>query len=123
MKTMLAIEEAAQCVIAILALYFQPLELPGWAWGLLFFAPDIAMLGYLAGPRTGARTYNLAHHKGIALSILALGWLLTAPVVVVAGLLLFAHSSFDRMLGYGLKYPRGFGFTHLGRIGNATGQA
>lgn len=24
---------------------------------------------------------------------------------------------FDRMLGFGLKYPQGFGYTHLGRIG------
>jgi hypothetical protein len=24
---------------------------------------------------------------------------------------------FDRLLGYGLKYPLGFGYTHLGRVG------
>ena len=28
-------------------------------------------------------------------------------------------SGADRMLGYGLKYERGFGFTHLGYIGGA----
>jgi len=30
-----------------------------------------------------------------------------------------AHIGFDRALGYGLKYSKGFGYTHLGRIGNA----
>jgi hypothetical protein len=28
-----------------------------------------------------------------------------------------AHIGMDRALGYGLKYQKGFGFTHLGRIG------
>jgi hypothetical protein len=28
-----------------------------------------------------------------------------------------AHIGLDRMLGYGLKYAAGFGYTHLGRIG------
>ena len=31
-----------------------------------------------------------------------------------------AHIGFDRLLGYGLKYGAGFGFTHLGRIGRKT---
>jgi hypothetical protein len=30
---------------------------------------------------------------------------------------LFCHSSLDRVLGYGLKYPDAFQNTHLGRIG------
>jgi hypothetical protein len=33
------------------------------------------------------------------------------------GIVLFGHSSLDRMLGFGLKYKEGFGFTHLGKIG------
>jgi hypothetical protein len=28
-----------------------------------------------------------------------------------------AHIGFDRLLGYGLKYPTGFGNTHLGKLG------
>lgn len=36
----------------------------------------------------------------------------------LAGIILFAHAAFDRILGYGLKYERGFKFTHLGEIGN-----
>jgi hypothetical protein len=33
------------------------------------------------------------------------------------GVILFSHSSLDRMLGYGLKFEKGFKFTHLGEIG------
>ena len=35
----------------------------------------------------------------------------------VMALIWAAHIGFDRMLGYGLKYPTGFGDTHLGAIG------
>ena len=31
--------------------------------------------------------------------------------------ILFGHSSFDRVLGYGLKHEDAFQNTHLGRIG------
>ena len=87
-----------------------------WFW-LLFFSPDAGMLGYLVNTKTGALTYNLLHHKGIALLIFLLGISMTSMPLEFAGILLFAHASFDRMLGYGLKYPDNFKHTHLGRIG------
>jgi Domain of unknown function (DUF4260) len=34
-----------------------------------------------------------------------------------AGLIILGHSSFDRILGYGLKYSDAFQHTHLGMIG------
>lgn len=46
-----------------------------------------------------------------------IGFTLPFPVLQCAGLIWCAHIGFDRALGYGLKYPEGFGFTHLGRIG------
>jgi hypothetical protein len=36
---------------------------------------------------------------------------------MLAGIILFAHSSMDRLFGYGLKYFTGFSDTHLGKIG------
>lgn len=117
MKTALALEQLPQFALALAGLYCQPLELPWWLWTLLFFAPDLGMLGYLAGPRVGAIAYNLFHHKGLAIGVLAIGWFAAMPAAVVAGLLLYAHSSFDRILGYGLKYADSFQRTHLGRIG------
>lgn len=122
MKKILALEEAAQCAIALSVLYFQPVSLQAWLWVLLFFLPDLSMLGYLAGSRAGAFLYNLAHHKGLAIAVITVGWLLKAPLMSVAGYLLYAHSSFDRMMGYGLKYEQGFAWTHLGRIGKEKKQ-
>ena len=32
-----------------------------WVYAILFLAPDLSFLGYLAGPRLGAIVYNTAH--------------------------------------------------------------
>ena len=108
------IEEAALTAIAIYFLSRHNLGLPVWAWALLFFSPDVSALGYLISPRFGAFTYNLFHHRTIALVIFVLGSLINQPVLTTIGILLFAHSSFDRLLGYGLKYPDNFKHTSLG---------
>lgn len=39
-------------------------------------------------------------------------------IALFTGILLFAHSCFDRVLGYGLKFTDDFKHTHLGMIGN-----
>ena len=94
-----------------------------WAGGsLLLLVPllllvDASMIGYLAGPRVGAATYNAAHNWAIGLLALGAGFLLAAPVLVLAGAVLVGHVGMDRMFGYGLKYPTAFRDTHLGRIG------
>jgi len=107
MKTILKVEEAAITALAIYYLTFHSLGLPLWVWALLFFSPDISMLGYMAGTRTGATTYNLFHHKGLALVVGAIGYILNMEVILAIGILLFAHASFDRVWGYGLKYSTG----------------
>ena len=45
------------------------------------------------------------------------GFFAGVPIAAAGGLIWTAHIGFDRALGYGLKYPTGFGDTHLGRIG------
>ena len=75
------------------------------------------MLGYLYGDKTGAAIYNLWHHKGLAIAIGVAGIFLADEILQLTGIILFSHASFDRMLGYGLKYDKGFKFTHLGEIG------
>ena len=105
---------------AMLAAALYAWHLTGDSWlvfGLLFFTPDLAMLGYLAGPRAGATAYNLVHSYAVAGLIGAIGLLAGAPLAVAAALILAGHIGFDRMLGYGLKYPDAFGHTHLGRLG------
>lgn len=94
----------------------------GGSWALfavLFLTPDLSMLGYLAGPRIGAAAYNSAHaYIGPAL-LAAAGLVLATPLPTQLALIWAAHVGFDRMLGYGLKYPAAFGHTHLGPVGRA----
>jgi hypothetical protein len=116
MRTLLKLEELAQTALALYALSFYNLGLSAWIWAILFFVPDVGMLGYLANPKIGAFTYNLFHHKGIALVLLATGYFLSLEIVLSIGLLLFAHASFDRIFGYGLKYETSFKDTHLGSL-------
>lgn len=105
------------CVLVVSLLAYAKL---GGGWGifaLFFLAPDLSFLGYLAGPRVGAVSYNVAHSIIGPLVLLAAGVLLSAPAAVTAGIIWIAHIGFDRALGYGLKYSAGFKFTHLGLIG------
>lgn len=91
-----------------------------WVLVLVFFAPDLAFAGYLAGPRVGALTYNLTHLYGFGFGLSALSFLAGPNLdidLLIPGLLWTAHAGFDRMLGYGLKEPTAFADTHLGRIG------
>ena len=92
----------------------------GMGWGtfaLFFLTPDVSFLGYLAGPKTGAISYNMAHSYIGAIACMAIGIFLPAPTVLCIGIIWCAHIGFDRALGYGLKYSAGFGYTHLGIIG------
>lgn len=116
MKTVLKLEEAAMTAVAIYFLSIYSLGLPAWVWVLLFFAPDVSMLGYLVNNKAGAFLYNLFHHKGVALLLVAAGYYFETEVVLATGILLFAHASFDRIWGYGLKYLTGFKHTHLGSL-------
>lgn len=61
--------------------------------------------------------YNIFHHKGIALLIYALGYYLNIETIQLTGIILFSHSAMDRIFAYGLKYEKGFKYTHLGEIG------
>ena len=90
----------------------------GWPlFALLFLAPDLSMLGYLAGARIGAACYNSAHsHLGPAV-LVVLGLMAHTHLPLEIACIWAAHVGFDRMLGYGLKYGTSFGETHLGRVG------
>jgi hypothetical protein len=94
-----------------------------WAWdgswlvfALLFFVPDLSFLD-LSNARLGAQVYNAAHSYMAPVALLTLGFGLASPLTLSIALIWLAHIGIDRALGYGLKYSAGFGFTHLGRIG------
>jgi hypothetical protein len=90
---------------------------PWWLYAVLFLAPDLAFLAYLAGPKIGAWAYNAVHSTIIPMAMLTIGFGFAPPLVLSLALIWLSHIGIDRALGYGLKYDAGFGFTHLGRIG------
>lgn len=114
MKNILKIEELAMFAFSIYV--FNLLPYTWWVFPALLLTPDIGMLGYLANPRIGAWMYNIFHHKGLAILVGAAGLYANLPFLMLAGTILFAHASFDRMLGYGLKYSNSFNHSHLGEI-------
>ncbi len=115
MKNILKLEEVAMLGLSIYL--FSQLDFAWWVYLALFLAPDIGMVGYAISNKTGAFLYNLVHHKAIAIIIYLMGAYLQNEILMLAGTILFGHSSFDRALGYGLKLETGFKNTHLGTIG------
>ena len=85
----------------------------------LLLVPDVSAIGYLAGPRIGAFSYNLVHNWALGLAVLALGVAIESSGVQLAASILLAHVGMDRAAGYGLKLPNSFKDTHLGRMGRA----
>ncbi len=115
MKKILKLEELAMFILGI---YLYSLLPYVWWWFLvLILTPDIGMLGYAVNNKIGALTYNLFHHKGLAIAIYLLGTYLSLSLGQLIGIILFSHASLDRIFGYGLKYENGFKYTHLGKIG------
>jgi hypothetical protein len=83
---------------------------------VLALAPDVAFLGYLAGPRAGAAAYNATHTTLGPIVLGVAGVLSDADLAVQLALIWLAHIGIDRLLGYGLKYPDRFRETHLQRL-------
>ncbi|NVK04954.1 MAG: DUF4260 domain-containing protein [Flavobacteriia bacterium] len=115
MNFQIKLEELAQFIFAYLLTLH--LEHSWWLFWAVILLPDIGMIGYAINTRIGAITYNLFHHKGIALIVAAIGFYTLNDWVLFSGIILFGHSAMDRFMGYGLKYPDSFQHTHLGYIG------
>ena len=133
MKNLLRLEELAQFLICVVALIIN--DVPWWVYLILLLGLDIGMLGYLVNSRFGAISYNALHHKGLALLLICVGQYMglmsfadvadPSPlwhVVIIAGIILYGHSSMDRIFGYGLKFGDNFHHTHLGWIGKLKGK-
>jgi uncharacterized protein DUF4260 len=88
-------------------------------WGIfavLFLAPDISLLGYLrSASKASAVFYNLVHSYVLPLALGLLAWELGSALTGQLALIWLAHISFDRCLGFGLKFPESFRVTHIQR--------
>jgi hypothetical protein len=119
-RLLLRLEGGALLVLAVV-LYWK-IGASWWLFAVLVLAPDLSFLGYLAGPRLGAMAYNAAHTTLGPIALALIGVLAPVSDLTAVALVWSAHIGADRLLGYGLKYDTGFGFTHLGRIGPAARQ-
>jgi Domain of unknown function (DUF4260) len=105
--------EGAAVAAAAVAVYFS--EGHPW-WLLVALAPDLSMIGYLAGPRVGAACYDAVHAYVAPVVLSAAGLIAGADLAIQLGLIWLTHIGVDRAVGYGLKYPTHFKDTHLQRV-------
>jgi hypothetical protein len=114
MNKIIRLEEVMFFIIGVYAYTYLD-----YSWGLFFlllFSPDISMIGYIWNTKLGAYTYNIVHHRGIGLGILLVGVILSQSILLLVGIILFTHSSMDRVFGYGLKHIDSFKHTDLGTM-------
>ena len=95
--------EGAAILFLTIILYAQG-HFRWWLYAVLFLAPDLFMLGYLANARAGAAIYNLAHTLAAPLALLAIGLILFAPQVFPYGLIWLSHLSIWALLGNNIEH-------------------
>jgi len=110
-RTFLRVEGLAVLGIALTS-YFT-LDGPIWLLVILALAPDLSMIGYLAGPRLGSLSYNIAHTYTLPIALGSLGFWADIRMALLVALIWVGHIGLDRLVGYGLKFESGFKNTHL----------
>jgi hypothetical protein len=110
---LLRLEDLA--VAALSAVLYARTGSSWWLFAAFWLAPDLSMLGYLIDSCWGARIYNAVHTYVTPVALALVGVLLSQSALLPFALIWINHIAVDRLLGYGLKYPRGFGWTHLSR--------
>jgi hypothetical protein len=99
--------EGAALLIGSIIVYIQ-LQASGWMFALLILAPDLSMLGYLAGVKIGSMVYNLIHIDLWPIGLIIYSVTSSSFSVIPIGLIWLTHIGGDRLLGFGLKYPMEF---------------
>lgn len=113
-KLLLQIEGGAVLLASCVA--YQHLHGSWLGFALFFLVPDISMLGYLAGTRIGAMTYNFVHTYTVPILLLLALCFFGQTSYIWFAVIWAAHIGFDRLLGFGLKYETAFKDTHLHRV-------
>ena len=112
-RPLLRLEGATVLVVSLF--FYHSIHSSWLQFALLFLLPDISTLGYAVNARIGAITYNAVHFYVVPLILAAWSLATSHSAVLSLSLIGIAHIAFDRMLGYGLKYPTQFKDTHLNR--------
>ena len=110
-RPLLHLEGAAVFIASLFA--YQSNHFSWLLFAVLFLVPDASLIGYVFNPRLGAMAYN-AIHTYVGPLVLG-GYALFAGrhLPLLLALIWIGHIGFDRMLGFGLKYPSRFKDTHL----------
>ena len=110
---LLRLEALVALVVGCIA--YQRLYPHHWGmFALLFLAPDISLLGFLRPVnKASAAFYNLVHSYVLPLGLGLVAWERGGVLGVQLALIWMSHISFDRCLGYGLKFPESFRYTHI----------
>ena len=118
MKNILKLEELGIFLLCSI-IYFHYFHGSWVLYLALFFVPDSSFVFALVSKRITIIFYNLFHHKGAIIVLILIGYFSSNELLIKIGLIFIAHSCFDRILGYGLKYFDSFDHTHLGWIGKS----
>src|ERR1700679_3385882 len=113
----------ALAAVALSAVFYARTGASWWLFAALWLTPDLSMLGYLGGARLGARIYNSIHSYVTPATLAVTALLLHSPELLPFALIWINHIAVDRLLGYGLKYPAGFKWTHLGPLKGRRAEA
>ncbi|AQS35428.1 protein of unknown function (DUF4260) [Shewanella psychrophila] len=116
-RTTLRVEGLVILLASLLIYHKFSFSWSEFAW--FFLAPDLALLAYIHSAKLGSLAYNLSHSFIGPLVTLLFGVLGDSQVAIQISLIWCGHIGFDRALGYGLKYSKGFSYTHLGQIGKS----
>lgn len=117
MKNLLKLESLGLFTLSIWAyMLFFPNQWGTFAW--LILAPDLSFLAVILSKKLGLRAYNLFHHQGLIALGIIVGYYWPMPLLLQVSIIFMAHSTIDRVLGYGLKLES-FDHTHLGWIGKS----
>jgi hypothetical protein len=119
-RPVLLLHAEAFCFLVAACAAYHLLFSHHWVlFACLFLVPDLSLLTYFRGPTVaGSVVYNLMHNYALPCVVGILGVLLHGTLLGEISLIWIAHISMDRMLGYGLKYPASFKFTHIQSTAN-----
>jgi hypothetical protein len=114
-RVLLHIEGGALLGLAVTAYWWSGAS--WWLFAALFWAPDIAFVAFLIGPRAGSIAYNALHTTLCPAALVALAVVFQDPsLATVWAAIWAAHIGYDRLGGWGLKYGKGYWYTHLGEL-------
>lgn len=118
MKNLLKLESLGLFALSMWA-YMElfPNQWGTFAW--LILVPDLSFVAVIISKKLGLHAYNFFHHQGLIALAILIGFYWQMPLLLQIGIIFMAHSTIDRVLGYGLKLDS-FDHTHLGWIGKSS---